>query len=108
MAALLMGTVGTGKIVKFRDGNSLNCQKANLEVLEDCRESGRGLHKRIKRGKKHKGVYFLKRRNHWKAMVSLPAGGREYIGYYESEDEAIEAYEKRFLELYGKKEEIIG
>lgn len=49
--------------------------------------------------RRYKGVHFRAERNHWVARIVFK-GQRIYIGSYQTEQEALEAYEQKSLELY--------
>jgi hypothetical protein len=49
--------------------------------------------------RKFKGVYYRKERDHWVARIVFN-NKRIYIGSYKTEQEAMDAYEEKSLELY--------
>jgi len=52
------------------------------------------------RSSKYRGVCWLKQRKAWRARIEVH-GKREHLGYFDSEERAAEAYDKRALRLNG-------
>lgn len=47
-----------------------------------------------------RGVDYRKDRNRWRARIMVN-GKMQHIGHYLTEQDALDAYEKRSLEIYG-------
>ncbi|MCG8501769.1 MAG: AP2/ERF family transcription factor [Firmicutes bacterium] len=50
---------------------------------------------------KYTGVYYFKRTGKWQAYINYMKK-RSHLGYYDTEESAAKAYDKKALELYGK------
>ena len=73
---------------------------ANLRLAARCDNTR---NRRPIRGAQFKGVHFEKGatgRKKWRAYISV-LGKRTHIGRFETQDEALEAYKRKALELHG-------
>ncbi|MGB3619446.1 MAG: HNH endonuclease [Catalinimonas sp.] len=83
--------------VKIKNGNPLDCRLSNLEWVPFSRVI-RGTSKtRSKTG--YRGVH--KEHNRYRAVL-YDHGQRHDLGYYDSPEQAAEAYNKKSEELFGK------
>lgn len=89
----------TGGLVSFKDGNSLNCQRANLRVVTYT-ERQYGRRKRAGMTSQFKGVSKCKATGMWRADICLP-GKRVNLGRYASEIEAAAAYNEAAEKYFG-------
>jgi len=89
-----------GMVVDHIDGNRLNNQRSNLRVCshkENCRNQKKQI---IKRSSRFKGV-SLYRNGKWRVAIKLNQVDI-HIGYFESEESAALAYNKKALDLFGE------
>ncbi|MFC3813294.1 hypothetical protein [Lacihabitans lacunae] len=80
----------------FKDGNRLNCQKENLEIISRSKKNHNNFRKNIGHNAPYRGVqiyYVAKIRVNYKLIT---------IGCFENERDAAKAYNKKALELFGK------
>ena len=94
-------------MIHFKDGNTLNCQRDNLEYIERGAntQSTSKKQKERKKSSKYLGVSFdcdIKRfrKKKWGARIKHE-GKVHRIGRYLTEREAAEAYNKKAIELFG-------
>lgn len=79
---------GDGKIADHINLNTLDCRRSNLRLATKG-ENGQNL-PAAQGTSKHRGVSFHKRVGRWQASVQLD-GRSNWLGYFDSEDEAAEA-----------------
>ena len=90
-----------GMIVDHLDNDGLNNQRENLRVCtysENVQRSGR---KRQGSTSNFKGVHWESARNKWKAMI-MKDGRHIYLGRYDSEVAAAEAYDDAVAYYHGE------
>lgn len=76
-----------------RNGLGLDCRRSNLRVAtnaENQRNTGPQTGKRYSR---YKGVTYSKAKGKWQAQIRID-GGRKFLGYFPSEEEAAKAYNR--------------
>lgn len=89
------------EVVTFKDRNALNCCKENLIVLKNYVGVGQGQHKtKNKKTSIYKGVCWSKEKKRWIATTSIKCK-HVFIGYFDSEEAAALAYDKKAKELFG-------
>lgn len=92
--------------IKFKDGNTLNCQRDNLIYIEKSTNTQLTSKKQKSRVKKSKYLGVSKcmgerlKSDIWKASTKYD-GKQIYIGRFKTEEEAAEAYNKKMIELHG-------
>ena len=97
---LIVGKAPQGHRVFFKDGNSLNCQKENIEFVSFS-QAGHNSYKKRKSNKntredfKGVSVIFIARiKNKGKSLL---------LGHFNNEKEAAQAYNAKAIELFGDK-----
>jgi hypothetical protein len=98
MHRMIMGEP-KGMVVDHRDGNSLNNRRSNLRTCTAA-QNGRN-RRRTCRASRYKGVYFIKRLNKWKAVITYNSK-TIHIGCFSDEISAGKAYDKKAKELFGE------
>lgn len=100
MHALIIGTP-KGMDTDHRDGNGLNNQRLNLRICTHAQnQQNQATYTQVK-SSKFKGVSQYKHTNKWCAGISI-CGKRKWLGYFESEIDAANAYDKAAREYYGE------
>lgn len=85
------------------NGNGLDNRRANLRIgtgADNARNHGT-----THGSSKYKGVHWFKRRGLWTASIGITESGKsrkQIIGYYDSEEDAGLAYDRKALELFGE------
>jgi hypothetical protein len=98
MHRMIMGEP-KGKVVDHIDGNSLNNRRSNLRI---CTTAQNMRNRRLTGGvSRYKGVYFIKRLNKWKAVITFNSKSI-HIGCFSDEISAGKAYDKKAKELFGE------
>jgi hypothetical protein len=87
------------QVIVFRDGNGLNCSRANLLVGNRSDASHTQMKHTDKLGSKFKGVYFEKQEGRYHAQIMID-GKRKNLGRFATEKEAAEAYDRAALEHF--------
>lgn len=105
MHRLVMGASSTDPNVDHIDGNGLNNQRANLEYITaaqnlqkahfDPARNPRKIHS------KYRGVSYLGWHGKYLAYVNCN-GKREYLGYFDTAEEAARVRDARAKQLHGK------
>lgn len=89
-------------LIDHRDGNGLNNQRRNIRF---CTSKQNASSFRTKKNKKSRfrGVFWRPETGKWRARI-WPADARTgiHLGYFEIEEDAARAYDKKAKELYGK------
>lgn len=106
---LILGLLDKPKhiFVDHKDGNGLNNSRSNLRVTTS-RGNQRNRRKESSRktSSSYKGVYKenknRKRTKIWRAQIVLPGKKQKCLGYYPTEVEAAQAYNKAATELFGE------
>lgn len=92
--------------IKFKDGNTLNCQRDNLIYIERSRNTQQS--SKLQKGRVKKSKYLgvgkvmnaRLKSERWSAQTKHE-GKMIYIGKYTTEEEAALAYNKKMIELHG-------
>lgn len=104
----VMGVVGLDVEVDHRDGNTLDCRRANLRVVTHS-QNGKNIVKRKPSQSGFKGVVFRgpshpskpPRRKPWNATVECD-GKPKSFGYFATAEEAARAYDAAAKKLFGE------
>lgn len=86
---------GMEKVVDHKDLNKLNNNASNLRIITNRENCNR---KHLKSGSKYTGVYWCKASKKWRATIKIN-GKNKYLGVYDDEIEASNAYEKELLKI---------
>lgn len=89
--------------------NGMDTDHINGDKLDNRRENLRSVTRsqnvmnlvKGKKGKKYKGTQYLKRSGKYNAMICLN-GKNQFIGNYDTEEEAALAYNLKAVELFGE------
>lgn len=82
-----------------KDRNSFNNSRLNLRLTNNCLNQG-NRSKTIKEcSSKYKGVYFF--RNKWAGRITR-LGRKIFLGYYDTQELAASAYNKKAIEIFGE------
>lgn len=90
MHHLIAGKAPNGKVTDHINGNPLDNRKDNLRF---CTQGENLRNTKIRKDNKsgHKGVYFVKRKRKFCALITVN-GNTKYLGEFVLKDEAAEAY----------------
>lgn len=92
---ILMGA-GVGEMVDHRDGNGLNCQRANLRLCTQQQNNANvGLRRKSKSG--FKGVHWYAPSSCWRVQCQ-----HKHIGSYPTKEEAAAAYDAAAKIAFGE------
>ncbi len=97
---MLQRQLSLGEVADHKDGNPLNNRRENLRVASYSEnKSNSKLSKRNSSG--YRGVSQIKGRSKWRAIIGFQ-GKQIFIGFFNSKQEASEAYERKASELFGE------
>lgn len=92
---LILGKPKKGEVYWFKDGNRLNCQKENLEIISKSRKIHNNYRQNIGQNTLYRGVYV-----YYVAKIRVN-NKLKIIGCFDNEQDAAKAYNKRAIELFG-------
>lgn len=82
-------------VVNHKDFNNQNNKSSNLEIVTQRENANK---KHIKSTSKYTGVYWYKRDKTWRSVISIN-GKNKYLGYFDNELEASEAYQELLKQI---------
>ena len=85
-------------LVDHKDRNKLNNNIENLRELTDSENKRNSNKKKIECTSKYKGVSWSKRQRKWEARLKV-SGKYLFLGYFDNEDDAGQAYNNKIREL---------
>ena len=86
-----------GELVDHRDGDGLNNRKENLRISTVAQNTSNWFYSKAK----YRGITFHKPTQKWQA-AAYHEGKQYYLGLFETDKEAAEAYNKKVIELKGE------
>ena len=89
-----------GKVVDHINRDTLDCRKGNLRVCSMAENNCNRRPWRKIMTSKYKGVTWQKRYQRWEAAISLNRK-RQWLGHFNSEHDAVMAYNAAAIELHG-------
>lgn len=105
MHRLLLGLKGGAPLVDHIDGDGLNNQRSNLQLVTAAQNMQKAVFDPANNPKKihsqYRGVSYLGWYGKYLAYVNCE-GKREYLGYYKTAEEAARARDARAKQLHGK------
>jgi hypothetical protein len=99
LARLVLGLTDPAMKVFHRNGNFLDCRKANLQMETQGIVNHR-TDKEWPKTSRYRGVHWEADRRKWRAVI-YHMGRRVRLGRYDTEIEAARAYDEKARELYG-------
>lgn len=100
MTRILGRTLSKDEVVDHKNGDSLDNTRLNLRVA--TRQQNRFNSAKSSKSKSgYKGVSFYKRDGNWQATITLNRK-QKHLGYFNTPEEAHEAYKKAAIELHGE------
>lgn len=91
--------LGDGLVPDHRDRNGLDCRRANLRPATRSQNQMNSSGRPRKRKSQFKGVTYRADRDKWYSSIGKD-GRKIFIGYYDSEEAAAEAYDAKATELH--------
>ena len=87
--------------VDHSNHDTLDNRRLNLRFATD-EQSVQNQRKRVTNKSGFKGVCFHKATGRWASEISLPDGGRKWLGVFDTPEEAHEAWKSAATENYGE------
>jgi hypothetical protein len=97
----LMNVVGQPDLlVSYRDGDTLNLQRANLVIARKQEVGSMRRKQKNKASSQYKGVCWHKQAKRWAARI-VHDGQSYHLGYFIDEEKAAKAYNEAALRYFG-------
>lgn len=92
-----------GQMVDHINGNALDNRKKNLRIVTYSQNIANTKCHKNKKYSSLKGVFYFKGRhkNKWGASIQINKK-RTYLGQFETEKEAYDAYKKKHVQIFGE------
>ena len=90
-----------GMVVDHLSGNRMDNTRSNLHVCTPA-ENCRNRPKRRGSSSNYFGVYWVKQRNKWMAVICLGGKHNRTIGYFDDETDAARAYDRAAVMHFGE------
>ena len=97
---MFKGEIPEGKTIDHKDLNRANNRISNLRLCDQY-QNNMNKTKTIANKSGYKGVSFHKQKKKWVAKIGVK-GKSKFLGFFDSPEEAAEAYKQRAIELYGE------
>ena len=93
--------IPSGKIVAFKDGNTFNCRKDNLEIIPIAK---RNLNAKLSKSSRtgYKGVSYNQKTKRYEAYIKHK-GKKQSLGTFRNIIDAGKAYNAKAEELFGSR-----
>jgi len=91
---------GQGDFVDHINGDTLDNRKANLRICTNA-ENIRNSRKYSTNASGFKGVSYIAWRNKWASKITFNYK-KHFLGYYDTKEEAFEAYKAKAKEFFGE------
>lgn len=98
---LVTGATEKQRVIHLND-DQLDCRRENLRVTDTATEGQRHRKKRKTMSSRFKGVCWDSRRDRWIATIKIVAGRTRFLGRFDDEERAAEAYDRAAAESFGE------
>lgn len=92
-------TKSNPEVVDHIDGNPLNNRRENLRIVTQS-ENLQNASKRSSSTSRYKGVSYYTRDSKWSAQIHHPTLGKLHLGYFDTELQAAEVYNKAARQIF--------